>query len=343
MPELRKDPVVGRWIVFSPERQIRPERYRCEEMPPTKPEEDPFLEGHETYTPPELYAIRPNGGSANGPGWQVRVVPNRFPALRVEGDLEKEAVGFYDRMNGVGAHEVIVETPHPKLPLEKQSLQGVVKVLEACRARILDLSKDIRLHYILIFKNQGARAGATMPHAHTQLIALPVTPIVVKEKLNSARAYYMEKDRNLFEDILKSERKAGDRVVFENDGFTVFCPFASRFPFETCLMPRRQQADFHAASDADLVHLAEALQKTLAAYASALNHPDYNLILFTAPFRRSRRQDSWTTIDADFRWHIEILPRMTGVAGFEFGTGFYINPTLPEEAANVLREATLHG
>jgi UDPglucose--hexose-1-phosphate uridylyltransferase len=343
MPELRKDPVVGRWIVFSPERQIRPERYRCEEMPPTRPEDDPFLEGHETYTPPELYAIRPNGGAANSPGWQVRVVPNRFPALRVEGDLEKEAIGFYDRMNGIGAHEVIVETPHPKLPLEKQSLQGVTRVLEACRSRILDLSKDIRMHYILIFKNQGARAGATMPHAHTQLIALPVTPIVVKEKLTAARAYYLEKDRNLFEDILKAERKAGDRVVFENDGFTAFCPFASRFPFETCLMPRRQQADFHATSDADLVHLAEALQKTLAAYATALNHPDYNLILHTAPFRRSRRPDSWTTIDADFRWHIEILPRLTGVAGFEFGTGFYINPTLPEEAANVLREAIVHG
>jgi UDPglucose--hexose-1-phosphate uridylyltransferase len=343
MPELRKDPVVGRWIVFSPERQIRPERYRCEEMPPTRPEDDPFLEGHETYTPPELYAIRPNGGAANSPGWQVRVVPNRFPALRVEGDLEKEAIGFYDRMNGIGAHEVIVETPHPKLPLEKQSLQGVTRVLEACRSRILDLSKDIRMHYILIFKNQGARAGATMPHAHTQLIALPVTPIVVKEKLMAARAYYLEKDRNLFEDILKAERKAGDRVVFENDGFTAFCPFASRFPFETCLMPRRQQADFHATSDADLVHLAEALQKTLAAYATALNHPDYNLILHTAPFRRSRRPDSWTTIDADFRWHIEILPRLTGVAGFEFGTGFYINPTLPEEAANVLREAIVHG
>jgi UDPglucose--hexose-1-phosphate uridylyltransferase len=329
--------------VFSPERQIRPERYRCEEMPPTRPEDDPFLEGHETYTPPELYAIRPNGGAANSPGWQVRVVPNRFPALRVEGDLEKEAIGFYDRMNGIGAHEVIVETPHPKLPLEKQSLQGVTRVLEACRSRILDLSKDIRMHYILIFKNQGARAGATMPHAHTQLIALPVTPIVVKEKLTAARAYYLEKDRNLFEDILKAERKAGDRVVFENDGFTAFCPFASRFPFETCLMPRRQQADFHASSDADLVHLAEALQKTLAAYATALNHPDYNLILHTAPFRRSRRPDSWTTIDADFRWHIEILPRLTGVAGFEFGTGFYINPTLPEEAANVLREAIVHG
>ena len=136
MPELRKDPVVGRWVVFSPERQIRPERYKCEELLPTRPEEDPFLEGHEGYTPAELYAIRPGGGVANGPGWQLRVVSNRFPALRVEGELEKEAVGFYDRMNGIGAHEVIVETPHPQLVLEKQNLAGITRVFDACRARI---------------------------------------------------------------------------------------------------------------------------------------------------------------------------------------------------------------
>jgi UDPglucose--hexose-1-phosphate uridylyltransferase len=172
-----------------------------------------------------------------------------------------------------------------------------------------------------------------MPHAHTQLIALPVTPIVVKEKLTAARAYYLEKDRNLFEDILKAERKAGDRVVFENDGFTVFCPFASRFPFETCVMPRKQSADFQNSTDEDLLLLAEAVQRTLGAYAEALNRPNYNLVLHTAPFRRSRHPEAWTTLDADFRWHIEILPRLTGVAGFEFGTGFYINPTLPEEAA----------
>jgi UDPglucose--hexose-1-phosphate uridylyltransferase len=214
MPELRKDPVVGRWVVFSPERQIRPERYKCEELAPTRPEDDPFLEGHEGYTPAELYAIRPGGGSANGPGWQLRVVSNRFPALRVEGELEKEAVGFYDRMNGIGAHEVIVETPHPQLVLEKQNLAGIARVFDACRARILDLSRDARLHYVLVFKNHGALAGATMPHPHSQLIAMPVTPIVLKEKLAAARAYYLEKDRSLFGDILQAERKIGDRVVF---------------------------------------------------------------------------------------------------------------------------------
>ena len=343
MPELRKDPVVGRLVVFSPERQIRPERYKCEELLPTRPEEDPFLEGHEKYTPAELYAVRPNGGGANGPGWQLRVVSNRFPALRVEGELEKEAVGFYDRMNGIGAHEVIVETPHPQLVLEKQNLAGAARVFESCRARILDLSKDVRLQYAQVFKNHGAMAGATMPHPHTQLIALPVTPTVLKEKLVAARRYYIEKDRNLFADILQAERKMGDRVVFENDGFTAFCPFASRFPFETCVVPRKQSADFQNSKDGTLVLLAEAVQRVLRAYAVALNRPAYNMILHNAPFRRSRQPDAWTTIDADFRWHVEFLPRLTGIAGFEFGTGFYINPTLPEEAAGVLREAVSRG
>ena len=246
-------------------------------------------------------------------------------------------------MNGVGAHEVIVETPHPQLVLEQQTLPGVVRVLQAWRARMIDLSRDIRLHYALVFKNHGARAGATMPHPHSQLIAMPVTPIVVKEKLAAARAYYIEKDRNLFEDILKSERTSGERVVFENDGFTAFCPFASRFPFETCLMPRRQSPDFQTASDGELLLLAEGIQRVLSTYASVLDQPSYNLILQTAPFRRSRHPDAWSTIDSDYRWHIEILPRLTGVAGFEFGTGVYINPTLPEEAANILREGMTHG
>ncbi|HBZ85119.1 MAG TPA: hypothetical protein DEO44_05225 [Verrucomicrobia subdivision 6 bacterium] len=186
-------------------------------------------------------------------------------------------------------------------------------------------------------------AGATMPHPHTQLIALPVTPIVLKEKLVAARRYYIEKDRNLFADILQAERKMGDRVVFENDGFTAFCPFASRFPFETCVVPRKQSADFQNSKDGTLVLLAEAVQRVLRAYAVALNRPAYNMILHNAPFRRSRQPDAWTTIDADFRWHVEFLPRLTGIAGFEFGTGFYINPTLPEEAAGVLREAVSRG
>lgn len=337
MPELRKDPISGRWVIFSPDRLRRPSAYQWVARATEHAEDNPFLSGHEQYTPNEVFAFREPGTQPNKPGWRVRVVPNRFPALKIEGELEKEAVGFYDRMNGIGAHEVIVETPRADEALEQQPLSGIVEVLSAYRSRMLDLSKDSRFRYIQIFKNVGPLAGATLPHSHSQIIALPVTPIAIKERLNAAKDYYELKDRNLFEDILRNERNSGDRMVYENAGFAAFCPFASRVPFEICILPRRQSAYFPQTADHDLVLLADTLKRTLAAYRFGLNVPDYNLIFISAPLRKPRRNAA-PTIDQDFRWHIEILPRISGFAGFELATGFHINPTLPEEAARFLRE-----
>lgn len=337
MPEIRKDPITGRWVVFSPERLRRPNQFEYADTLENGPGSDPFLAGNESFTPPEVFAVREPGTEPNKPGWKVRVVPNRFPALRVEGDLNKEAVGFYDKMNGVGAHEVVVETPDPDIPLEKQPLSGIVDVLKSYRARMIDLMRDSRFKYLMVFKNVGAQAGASQRHAHSQLIALPVIPLALKEKLNPCREYFVEKDRNLYEDILRNEIKEQERMVYENAGFGVFCPFASRFPFEVVLMPKQQRADFHTCTDHELVLLADALQKVLTAYRIGLNQPSYNLVLHTAPIRHGK-QNRWHTLDFDFRWHIEILPRMSGIAGFEFGTGFHINPVLPEEAARFLRE-----
>ncbi|MFH1067801.1 MAG: DUF4931 domain-containing protein [bacterium] len=336
MPELRKDPVAGRWVVFSPERLRRPVHIQCKPQLQAAEQENPFLSGNEAYTLPEIFAIRDPGSAPNKPGWRVRVVANLFPALRIEGELEKEAFGFYDRMNGIGAHEVIIETPDPNMALDQQPIAGIADVLRAFRSRMLDLAKDTRFRYILVFKNFGAAAGATLPHPHSQLIAMPVVPIAVKEKLKAAMQYYRWKDRNLFGDILNNERKSGDRMVYENAGFSAFCPFASRFPFELCIMPRKQSPDFSSESDHNLVLLADVLKRVLQAYRRGLSAPDYNLIIHTAPLRYPRK-DYWMSIDQDFWWHIEILPRMAGMAGFEFGTGFYINPVFPEESARFLR------
>lgn len=336
MPELRKDPVVGRWVVFSPERLRRPISYQSEEKVGDK-KENPFLSGNESFTPPEVFSVRDADTNPNTPGWRVRVVPNKFPAFRVEGELEKEAVGMYDRMNGIGAHEVIIETPDPHMALELQPLSGIVEVLTAYRSRMLDLAKDIRFSYIFVFKNVGPRAGATIAHPHSQLIALPIIPVALKEKLDSAKKYYEDKDRNLFGDILNNERKSGERMVYENAGFGAFCPYASRYPFEVCVMPRKQASDFSQITDHSMVLLADVLKRVLMAYRKGLQVPDFNLIIHTAPMRRPKK-DYWSSIDSDFRWHIEILPRITGIAGFEFGTGFHINPTMPEEAARFLRE-----
>lgn len=324
-------------MAFSPERMRRPIHCVVPEAEQPDPSSDPFLEGNELHTPPEVLAYRPGGGEANGKGWKVRVVPNRFPALKVEGDLNKEGLGFYDRMNGIGAHEVIVETPDPRAALEDLALADVVLVLKALRSRMQDLAKDSRFKHLLYFKNVGAMAGASLPHAHSQLIALPVTPILLKEKLAAAERHFLLKERNLFEDILRFELKARERVVNENAGYVTWCPFASRFPFETCLMPKRQAADFSQSSDHDLVLLADALRRVLLAYQKGLNRPAFNMVLQTAPLRAPRK-DYWRTIEQDFRWHLEIMPRLTGLAGFELGTGFFMNSILPEDAAEFLRK-----
>ncbi|MBM3860206.1 MAG: DUF4921 family protein [Verrucomicrobia bacterium] len=340
MPELRKDPIVGRWVIVATERGKRPSEFLPNPVEVVDPSKDPFAEGNEHLTPSEVYAQRKPGSKPNGPGWQVRVVPNRFPALRIEGELDKEPCGIYDRMNAIGAHEVIIETPDPNLPLEQQPVDGIARVFEAYRVRMADLLRDQRFRYILIFKNHGRQAGATLPHPHSQLIATPVTPNHVKEKLEGATRYFAYKDRSIFEDILRQETREGLRLVYENDGFVAFCPFASRFPFEVTVMPRRQSPDYHAIQPEEMPFLADAMRVTLQKLSKALNQPQYNYIIHTGPVRRPR-QGYWTTIDLDFRWHIEILPRLTLIAGFEVGSGFYINPTPPEEAAKYLREITV--
>ncbi len=338
MSELRKDPLVGRWVIVATERAKRPSDYIAEETPEAPdPARNPFAEGNERQTPPEVFAIRDPGSQPNGPGWQLRVVPNRFPALRIEGDLGKEGQGMYDKMNGIGAHEVIIETPDPDQQIEDQPPDGIARVIEAYQARMTDLMQDPRVRYVMIFRNFGRRAGASLVHPHSQLIATPITPKRVKEKLLGAMQYYAYKDRSIFGDILRQELLEGTRLVYENEGFVAFCPFASRFPFEITIMPRRQTAYFQNIQPAEVRQLADILRACLRKLDQALHRPQYNYILTSAPSRYAH-PGYWATIDQDFRWHIDILPRLTQIAGFEVGTGFYINPMLPEEAAKCLRE-----
>ena len=340
MPELRKDIITDGWVIIATDRAKRPQDFSSL---PVESENHacPFCPGNENQTPPELWAARPSGG-ANQKGWKVRVVPNKFPALRIEGEMNREADGIYDRMNGIGAHEVVIDTPEHTQALEEQDVSDIALGLTACKERMLDLQRDVRFRYILIFKNVGREAGASLRHSHYQMIATPVTPARVKAKLAGARDYYQRKERSVFHDILRQEQREGSRVVFENAGLLVFCPFASRFPFELCLLPKRQAADYHSIEPEEVLHLAEALKVTLSKLRQGLKNPQYNLILHTAPARAGhRRSGYWDTIDADFCWHIEILPRLTQTAGFEWGTGFCINPMRPEEGAAFLREVTM--
>jgi UDPglucose--hexose-1-phosphate uridylyltransferase len=333
---LRKDPIVQRWVIIATERAKRP-------MDFTPPQEDgaskgcPFCEGNEKMTPPEIFAIRKDGSSRDRPDWTVRVVPNKFPALRIEGGLGKLGVGIYDKMNGIGAHEVIIETTRHEEKLELQSVDSLFKVFSTYKLRLIDLKRDERFRYILVFKNEGRTAGASLSHPHSQLIATPVTPKRIREELLGAQHYYEYKDRCIFCDIIREEAIQKERIVYENGGFISFCPFASRFPFEIWVIPKRHDPDYDSMENDEIFSFADIMKTTLAKLSKALSGPHYNYVLHTGPVRWPRR-GYWTTIDYDFHWHVEIIPRLTNVAGFEWGTGFYINPTVPEEAAGYLQE-----
>lgn len=337
MPELRQDPVVRRWVILSTERVRRPRDFADNHNQMTEPKINPFAEGNEHLTPPEIFAIRPSHTKPNTPGWKVRVVPNQFPVLRIEGSLDKEGDGIYDRMSGIGAHEVVVETPNHACQLEEQTLDGVASIVETYRSRAADLLKDMRFRYVLAFKNFGYQAGATLSHPHSQIIATPVTPRLIKEKLMGAQSYFDQKERNIFADILKQEIKDSRRIVYQNAAFVCFCPYASRFPFELCIMPRRQSADFYRIESEEVLQLADILKISLLKLRRGLNQPQYNFFIHTAPARYPKK-DYWATIEMDYRWHIEITPRLTQIAGFEVGTGFYVNSVPPEDAAAFLKE-----
>jgi UDPglucose--hexose-1-phosphate uridylyltransferase len=330
LPELRKDPITGRWVIIATDRAKRPSDFIRQSVPAPRSAVCPFDYGNEHKTPPEILAYR-NSGGRDEPGWRVRVVPNKFPVLGIEGNLNRQGEGMYDKMNGVGAHEVIIESPDHALSLAEMGEKQVEEVLWAFRDRINDLKKDSRFRYILVFKNHGETAGATLEHPHSQLIALPVIPKRVKEEVDGARLFYDLKERCIYCDIAQYECSSGTRLVSETDRFVVLEPYAPRFPFETWILPKVHESHFEHADAATLQNLAWILRTTLRKLDRVLERPAYNFIIHSAPVQEAPLPH--------YHWHIEIIPKLTKVAGFEWGTGFYINPTPPEESARFLREA----
>ncbi len=338
MPELRKDPIIGRWVIIATERARRPDQFsgNPEEFPPEKP--CPFCEGAESQTPKEIYALRPRNTQPNSPGWDLRVVPSIAPFLKIEGDLERRGKGLYDIMNGVGAHEIVVETNQHIANMSDLSNEQIAKVLKCYADRIIDLEKDPRFKYVLVFKNYGKSAGgSSIRHSRSQLIATPVNPKRVKEELAGSRHYFDYHERCVFCDLIHQEIKQKDRLILDLDGFIAISPFAARFPFETWILPKKHCCDFTSQDSDSFKNLGKVLKSVLLKLKKGLNDPPYNYIFHTAPFRR-QKSGYWKTIDQDYHWHIEIMPRLTRVAGFEWGTGFYICPIIPEDAAKFLRE-----
>ena len=330
MSELRRDPVTGRWNIIATDEPAGAGAFSVESTVPNGGE-CPFCPGHEQLTPAEVYAVRPSGKDADGPGWSLRVVPNKFPALRIEGQLNRRGLGLFDLSNGIGAHEVLIETPDHQRQMGDLGVEELARVLGAVKTRMVDLRRDPRLRYILPFKNFGLSAGATLAHTHTQLIALPIVPKRVHEELRGAARYFDFRERCVFCDMLQQELHEGERIIGENASCLAYAPFVSNFPFEMWLVPKEHQADFGQASAEELTDFARLLRETLGRMRSVLSDPPYNFVLHSAPIELREREE--------YHWHLELIPKLTTVAGFEWGTGFYINPTPPELAARLLRES----
>ena len=333
MSELRRDPITGRWNIINTDEPSGPDAFEVDNQAPTSGGRCPFCPGNEAITPTEIYAVRPPGSQPNTPGWQLRVVPNKFPALQIEGDLSRRGIGVFDLCNGVGAHEVIIETPDHQRQMGDLTLEEMGAVIRAFKARSLDLRGDRRLKYTLIFKNTGLSAGASLDHTHSQLIALPIVPKRVQEELTGAARYFEFRDRCPFCDMLSQELQDDERLIADNRSFAAFCPFVSSFPFEMWLLPKEHRADFAQIGPEEITDFARLLKEMLSRMRTALGNPAYNFIIHTAPIGPQEREE--------YHWHVELIPKLTKVAGFEWGTGFYINPTPPELAAKFLREAVL--
>jgi len=333
MSEIRQDQATKRWVIMATERAKRPSdlagtQPNVEEQP-ERSANCPFCPGNEGMTPPELAAYRDGDGSPNSPGWQVRVVPNRFPALSPKGELEIRDPHCFTNVTGIGAHEVIIESPIHNASPATMDLDQVTRALVLAGQRFEHLQGDRRLNYIAFFRNNGLAAGSSLSHPHTQIIATPITPTNIRLEIEEARRHYDDRMHCVYCETIEKERDAEVRVVLETEAFFVFEPFASRWPFETWIIPKQHASVMTSAGLDQMRPLADALRTTLRALYRALGDPAYNLVLHEAPLRDSC-EDYW-------HWHIEILPRLSTAAGFELGTGIWINNMLPEDAAGHLR------
>lgn len=328
--EIRRDPITGRTVVIDRAGTRRRDDFDLE---PARlddaPSACPLCEGREADAGPEILAWR-EGGPANVPGWSVRVVANRHPQLRIEGGMELQRDGLFEWRDGLGAHEVVVETPLHDQPLQALDADRLWRVLWAWRTRMQDLQRDSRFASVVIFKNHGRAAGARLDHAHSQLVAYPIAPPALAEELEGSNRHHTVTGHCIFCDMIAEEARDGRRMIVNEGAIVAYAPFASRVPFETWLLPRDHAPRFEETSDESLHALAAAMRNVVTGIDWALERPAYNLVLHSAPLTGEA--------DASFHWHVEILPRVTRYGGQEWGSGMFRNPVPPEEAARILRE-----
>lgn len=330
MPEMRRDPITGEWVVIAAERSKRPSDFTPPASPGPKGSANcPFCPGHEQETPPEVLAYREHG-ERDTPGWRVRVVPNKFAALNA---AEEPGVisgdDLYFTRTGAGVHEVIIESPEHQDSWADFSITQATLALQAWAERYRELEADAGLAYVQIFTNHGALGGASLEHPHSQLIATPFVPPRMMHELEGASSYFREHHRCPYCDLVAREEESRTRLVERTENYLACCPYASRFPLEMWVLPREHTSSFGGTPLVRLQELGGLLRRVYRQLSLAADDPPYNAVLHTRPLRE-------TGYDKSYHWHLEILPRLTTIAGFEWGTGIFINPTPPETAREYL-------
>ena len=335
MPELRYNLATKDWVIIATERAKRPEDFSKPPQASSAVKDTaancPFCPGHEAKAAPEIFAIRDPSTAPNTPGWQVRVVLNAFPALQSTGEptRSKSAAGFM-KMSGVGVHEVIIESPEHDKVIATMDLLQVEKIFEVYKARFTELAKDPRIDSVILFKNHGRGAGTSLYHPHSQVVALPVIPKSLHERLEIGREHFDAEGSCIYCDTIKMEKADGERIVVETDSYIAFVPYASRMPFEIWVLPKFHSSNFDDISAQQCGNLAGIMKTALEKLYRAVGDPDFNFAIYSAPCRDRNIEF--------YHWHIKIFPRIASLAGFEVGSGVAINTVVPENAAKYLRE-----
>ncbi|MEM3341805.1 MAG: galactose-1-phosphate uridylyltransferase [Thermoplasmata archaeon] len=339
MSELRLDPVTNEWVIIAPERGVRPHEGSDTEKIPTggevkkKDEKEgerlekrcPFCPGDEENTGLELERINDEDGK-----WLVRVVCNKYPNLRPEGTVLRRREGIFAGMDGYGRAEVVIESPIHEQNMAQMSENHILQIFRVYKLRYLAALKDEKINLITIFRNKGNKAGASLMHPHSQIISQPIVPKHIRQKIQASVEYYDNEGECIFCRVMEEEKKAGKRMVLETEYFSAFCPWASKYPYEILILPKRHNSAFSSINDREISDIAGLLKRLLNVFCTLLKDPDYNLIIHSAP----REEDP----AAYYHWHIAILPRIATTAGFEIGSGTYVSIVSPETAAAKLSE-----
>jgi UDPglucose--hexose-1-phosphate uridylyltransferase len=332
LPQLRQDLITGRWVAVATERARRPDSFsQAAKEPVAARDVCPFCPGHESMTPPEVLAYRAPGLAANGEGWSIRVVPNLYAAFRIEPDGQEHREGRFWQRDAIGACEVLISSPDHRAPTSQLPGRQVEEIVQSYIDRYHYHAANPALEQVLILYNHGRPAGASLEHPHSQLYAIGVESPNLMDEIAGAERFRQANRACVFCRTLADERQAGARIIFENEAFVVFAPYAARTPFETWIMPRRHAASFGDIDSAtEKGAFAEALQLTLKALHEGLNDPPFNYFIHSAPLQAD--------VSAAYHWHLELIPKLSTAAGFELGTGMWINVVRPEDSAAFLRE-----